>query len=239
MKHATRIGRLAGLAVGLGIGAVLAATPGVAWADDFQISIDGMDLFPLAGNTATATSGMGDIAIAFGDGATATAVGGAGNYAMADGADSRAEVGSFGASTFSTAMADGAGSQADAGVGNFDSATAIGDGTPAAGGYGNFDSAVAIDTGSAGGALAGGGSLLDSNDDSAFAWGPDSLAGAGDSFGNYPNGNDIAAVFDPFGTEGSSAFATDGNFDLAAAFGDMLHALTPIGNYLVDILPSL
>jgi hypothetical protein len=59
MKHATRIGRLAGLAVGLGIGAALAATPGVASADDFQISIDGMDLLPTAGNTATATSGRG------------------------------------------------------------------------------------------------------------------------------------------------------------------------------------
>src|SRR5260370_3641773 len=65
MTHATRIARLPGLAVGLGIGAALAATPGVASADDFQISIDGMDLFPTAGNTATATSGMGDFAIAF------------------------------------------------------------------------------------------------------------------------------------------------------------------------------
>jgi hypothetical protein len=49
MKHATRIGRLTGLAVGVGIGAALAAMPGVASADDFQISIDGMDLFPTTG----------------------------------------------------------------------------------------------------------------------------------------------------------------------------------------------
>jgi hypothetical protein len=215
MKHATRIGRLAGLAVGLSIGAALAATPGVASADDFQINIDGMDLFPAEGNTATATAGMGDIAIAFGDGANATAVDGSGDYAFADGTDSTADVG----------------------VGNFDYASAMGDGSVAGGGYGNFDTAIANGTDS--GALAGGGSLLTSNDDFAFAWGPHAIAGAGDSFGNYPNGNDIAAVFDPFGTAGSSAYATDGNFDLAAAFGDMLHALTAVGNNLVDILPSL
>jgi hypothetical protein len=46
MTRDTRIGRFAGLAVGLGIGAALAATPGTASADDIQISFDGMDLFP-------------------------------------------------------------------------------------------------------------------------------------------------------------------------------------------------
>jgi hypothetical protein len=239
MKHATRIGRLAGLAVGLGIGAALAATPGIASADDFQINIDGMNLFPTAGDTATADAGMGDIAIAFGDGANATAIDGSGNYALADGAGSTADVGSYGASTFSTAAAEGEDSAAFAGPGDFDYASANGEDTVAGAGYGNFDTAVAIDTGSKAGALAGGGSLLDSNGDSAFAWGPHAIAGAGDSFGNYPNGGDIATVFDPFGTAGSSAYATDGYFDLAAAFGDMQHALTPIGNFLVDIMPSL
>jgi hypothetical protein len=241
MKHATRIGRLAGLAVGLGIGAALAATPGVASADDLQISFDGMDLFPLAGNTATATTEAGQfgLAIALGDGASATAVDGFGNYALADGAGSTADVGGFGASEFGTAIADGAGSTADAGVGNFDYASATGADTSAAAGYGNHDSATAIDTGSGGGALAGGGSLLSENDDTSFAWGPHSIASAGDSFGNYPSSNDIAAVFDPFGTVGSSAYATDGNFDLAAAFGDMLHAMTAIGNNMIDILPML
>jgi len=77
MKQASGIGRLAGLAVGLGIGAALAATPGVASADDldFQISIDGYDLLPTAGNEASATTTAGDlgIAIAIGDGASATA----------------------------------------------------------------------------------------------------------------------------------------------------------------------
>ena len=41
---------------------------------DYQISINGMDLFPTVDNTATATSGTGDIAIAIGNGANATPV---------------------------------------------------------------------------------------------------------------------------------------------------------------------
>jgi hypothetical protein len=107
------------LAVGLGIGAALAATPGVASADsstdpfwwiggmdpgdlsvpaqtsalDMQVSIDGFDLFPTAGNTATATSDMGDIAIAIGNGANALATAGMFDSAFADGTNSFAEAG--------------------------------------------------------------------------------------------------------------------------------------------------
>jgi hypothetical protein len=54
-----------------------------------------------------------------------------------------------------------------------------------------------------------------------------------------PSSDDTALVFDPFGTEGSTAYAGEGNFDLAAAFGDMLHADATEFNFLVDILPSL
>jgi hypothetical protein len=104
-------------AVGLSIGASL-ATPVVASADpssdwllsidqllvgvsdpapaatlDIQISIDGTDLFPTAGNTATATSDAGDIAIAIGNGAQANAFGGLADFAFADGANSVAEAG--------------------------------------------------------------------------------------------------------------------------------------------------
>jgi hypothetical protein len=108
------------LAVGLGIGAALAATPGVASADsstdwlssidqllggfsvpaadpaqalDMQISIGGLDLFPTADNTATATAGGDNIAIAIGNGATATiSSGNASDLAFADGANSVASV---------------------------------------------------------------------------------------------------------------------------------------------------
>jgi hypothetical protein len=89
------LARLGMLAVGLGIGATVASTPGIASADglDFQISIDGYDPLPTAGHSATATSDMGDFAIAFGNGATATAVGGTGDFAMADGNDAVAGTG--------------------------------------------------------------------------------------------------------------------------------------------------
>ncbi len=91
--NARGIARLGILAVGLGIGAAVASPPGVAWADDLQISIDGYDLFPTAGNTAVAYSGTGDIAIAYGDGAVASAQGGTGDFALAGGSDALAASG--------------------------------------------------------------------------------------------------------------------------------------------------
>lgn len=54
MTHATRIGRLVGLAVGLGIGAALAATPGIASADDTPHSPMAPELSPQS-PTATST----------------------------------------------------------------------------------------------------------------------------------------------------------------------------------------
>lgn len=229
MKHATRIGRLAGLAVGLGIGAALAASPGVASADDFQISIDGMDLFPTAGNTATASSGMGDFAIAFGDGASATAGGGVGDFAIADGANSMA----------------GAGNTEGEGTGNFDFASAFGTGSSAGAGDGSDDTAIANGTDS--GAFAAGDSVTDggttnypANDDFAYALGAHTLAIGGGFFGvQQVSDNDTALVIDPFGTVGSTASAGTGDNDFAAAFGDMLHAMAVAGNDLITILPTL
>jgi hypothetical protein len=133
MKQATRIYRLSMLAIGLSIGAALAATPGVASADSFaepfswidqllgglsdpaqitsaldmQVSISGMDVFPTADNTATATSGLGDIAIAIGNGATAEATGGALLLAVADGTDSTAGAGLGGVLDLVTAVGTG------------------------------------------------------------------------------------------------------------------------------------
>jgi hypothetical protein len=48
--------------------------PAVATTLDYQVSIDGIDLLPTDGNTATANSGAGDFAIAIGDGSTPTQV---------------------------------------------------------------------------------------------------------------------------------------------------------------------
>jgi hypothetical protein len=80
------------LVVGLGIGTAVAFTPGIASADglDFQISVDGQDLLPTVGNSATAVSGNGDFAIAWGDGATASANNGIGDFAFADGTNADA-----------------------------------------------------------------------------------------------------------------------------------------------------
>jgi hypothetical protein len=66
--NARGLARLGMLAMGLGVGATVASTPGIASGDslDFQISIDGYDHLPTAGNSATATSEMGDFAIDIG-----------------------------------------------------------------------------------------------------------------------------------------------------------------------------
>jgi hypothetical protein len=140
------------MAVGAALAAALAATPGVASADsstdpfswidqllgglsvpaqtstlDMQVSIDGTDLFPTAGNTATATSDMGDIAIAIGNGAHASAIDGTGDFAFADGANSIADaVNGYD----DTAVVFGANSTAvagDGGPGDYDLAAAFGD----------------------------------------------------------------------------------------------------------------
>jgi hypothetical protein len=102
------------IGIGAFAAAILASAPAVK-ADDMQISIDGFDLFPTAGNTATATSDAGDIAIAIGSGADADATGGIGDFAYVDGANSIAEAGHNG--DFDTALVSGANSTAEAGFG--------------------------------------------------------------------------------------------------------------------------
>ena len=139
MLRSRGLGRLGLLAVGLGIGAALASTPGVASGDsstdwwssidqllgglsvpaadpaqalDMQISIGGTLLFPYVDNTAFAQAGPGDIAIAIGNNSFASAQNGAFDFAFADGTNSfaEAEIGNF-----NVAVADGADSAAKAG----------------------------------------------------------------------------------------------------------------------------
>jgi hypothetical protein len=92
--------------------------------------LDARLVFPTAGNTATATSGMGDIAIAIGAGSDADATGG----------------------SFDSAFADGLNSEVGAGAGSLDSATAVGTNSAAlAGGFsptvlGNLDIAFVVGT---------------------------------------------------------------------------------------------
>jgi hypothetical protein len=221
MRDVKRIVGLGVLAVGLGIGAAVAST-GTASADDFQISIDGMDLFPTAGNTATAVSSTNDIAIAYGDG-------------------SYADAGSTLPGQFDTAFADGIDSEARAIDGNFDGAFADGTDNLAAAGDDNGD--FAFTDGNDSGALAQFG-----NGDFASVVGDNSNAYAGGLFG-LPGNDDFASVFDPTGSLGSfagagatgEAIVTDvGSFDLASAFGDGLSSTTATGsNFLTDLLSTL
>jgi hypothetical protein len=133
------------------------SVPAQTSALDMQVSIDGIDLFSTVGNTATANSDKGDIAIAIGDGADANAFGGEGNVAFADGADSVAMAGGsftypfplFGAEyftfpdNFDIAYVVGSDSTAIAGGGNealssFDLAAVSGDLLDATANGGNF-----------------------------------------------------------------------------------------------------
>jgi hypothetical protein len=215
---------------------------------DLDISVDGFQVLDL-GTTAVATSGTGDIAIAFGANSAAIAEGGFGDYAIANtGATAIAgnpDAG-YSGNDFDFASASGVGSYALAGVdpahggfsdavgSSFDYASAISgnntnpaDGADAfAGINGSFDSASAIgqhvlaDTGL--------GLEAPANFDGAFTLGnltapttdlTAAIAGYGSS--------DYAFVFDPLGTVGSSAhaegtFGLINNVDLAGVFGDML-----------------
>ena len=108
MVNIIAIGRIGILGVGLGIGATLAAMPGIAAADptpdpniygavdasvlqdalpaadpslNIAISIDGIPLLHLG--TASATSSSGDFAITVGNDANASATGGFGDFASA------------------------------------------------------------------------------------------------------------------------------------------------------------
>jgi hypothetical protein len=271
--------RLGMLAVGLGIGAAVAHTP-VASADssgdwlssidsvlsggalpapatslDYQISIDGYDLFPTAGNTATATSGIGDIAIAYGDDADASAVGGFGDDAYA-GAGATAVAGDLNTgatgNNFDFASATGGGSEAVAGNGgapdttgsSFDFASANGVSSFAvAGQNGSGDVASAVGPVSA---LSGGSnnatdpanfdyaSALDTTNTTS-ALGTQAVAGGG--FSDLGGSNDTAFVIDPSGTVGSTADAGLGfNSDLAAAFGDAFNAIATGADNLFNIL---
>jgi hypothetical protein len=233
MVHARGLGRLGTLAVGLGIGAAMAHSP-VAAADsstdwlasvdsllgglsapaeassglDIQISIDGTDLFSATDNSATATSGQGDIAIAIGDGASANANGGSGDFAFADGSGALASAGGLSADTGAnddTAIDIGTNSTGNslpdgAFAGNDD---LIGNNT---GGTGSGDTAIDIGNNTADPSIAG--PMPDSGHDGAFA-------GAGGLALANGNGNDNTAI--DIGNnaginEGADAFDGDGNY---------------------------
>ena len=175
---------------------------------DIQISIDGTDLLSTTDNSATATSGQGDIAIAIGDGAGANANGGSGDFAFADG---------------SGAVASAGGLSTDAGA-NDDTAIDIGTNSTGAylpdgafagnddlignitGGTGSGDTAIDIGNNTADPSI--GGQMPDGGHDGAFA-------GAGGLALANGNGNDNTAI--DIGNnaginEGADAYDGDGNY---------------------------
>jgi len=137
-----------------------------------------MDLFPTAGNTATAMSGMGDIAIAIGNGSEAIATVGTFDSAFADG---EATLASSGKGEFDSATAIGNNSHADASAGNGDSATVFGPGSVATADFGNDDLASVVNTGNASDVADAGGTSINvlGSNDIASVLGTGSLAEAG------------------------------------------------------------
>jgi hypothetical protein len=313
MLRSRGIGRLGGLAVGLGIGAALAATPGVASADpvspldpnvaaasvdgvtgtlgtaaadpaagpDIAISFSGIPL--LQQGTATAHSSFGDLAIALGAKADAEATGGFGDFASAFSTGTAGVSAIAGDPTGTTSgnnfdFASAFGNDIVAGAGNpigtpagfsilpssFDFASAVGSTCTLgvtcgafAGVNGNFDFASAVGQNVvAGGGFGtnfpvGGGPSTPANFDSATVLGNLFTAPSGGTeadaggMSGVTGSVDNAFVVDPFATMGSTADAgfgatsALGNFDLAGALGDMLHAIATGGNFLIDIPPFI
>jgi hypothetical protein len=240
MMDTRGIASLGVLVVGLGIGAAVASSPGIASADtstdwlsdlfgasaipviptpdlNLAISVDGYSL--LQEGTATATSGTGDFAIASGDGAEASSLGGFGDVADASGTDAVAAAGGASGDTFDTAVDIG-----DNANGSPDAPFVPGDyvlGAYAGDGVGSSDTAIAF--GNNDFDVAGIGS-----NDSAFVLASDSFVNAGGDLTNASlTGNqDVATVLDllpgSFADYGSAAEAgasdtAPGNSDLAAA----------------------
>lgn len=266
MMHATRVGRLAGLAVGIGIGAALAATAETASADPSS-PVDANDLAGASSAAADASSGTPDLpsfdpsnlAISV-DGftlyqtGTASAMsGGLGDIAIADGANSEAisDGGPFSVGDFAYAQGNAI---ADSAGGSFDTATAVGNG---AGSYafGDFDTATVTGDNAEAKAVAGFFEVASvtqtgSTYDEAVAAGP-GLGVFGAFNDAYVDGTgSTATAGDPDGTTfggfdiasvvGSDSTATagdPGNFDLASVMGDTLNAVASGGNFLIDVVP--
>jgi hypothetical protein len=222
MVNARAIARLGTLAVGLGVGLAVASTPIVAVADssvdwlselfggmalpapavpdlNLAISIDGYSL--VSSGTASADSGSGDIAIAYGDGAYASAEGGNSDFALADGSE---------------ALAQSGGLSTDTGA-NDDTAIDVGnnsiDGDDAAW-AGNSDLNGGTDGGTGSGDTA-----IDIGNNSNFF--DSSVAGAGGLVGGVGNGDNDTSIDignNSGGVDGPWTVAGNDNF--ASSFGD-------------------
>jgi hypothetical protein len=258
MINVRSIARLGMLAVGLAVGAAAGSTPGVASADtttdpfswlagldlsdpasstsglNLAISIDGFSL--LQDGSAFADSTSGNIAIAYGADSIAASLGGYGGVAEASGTNAYAISGGSSGSNFDTAIDIG---------NNSAPGSASGDGAFANAGYppGSDDSAIVIGNNSLAYSSIGNNDLASvvANNSSAYAGGD--LAD-----GTVTGDNDVATVFDPFGTVGSVANAgatqgvdgVSGNSDIASVFASDAATANAFGaNDLYDIVSAL
>jgi hypothetical protein len=213
IRHFARLGVLA---VGLGISAAVVNSP-IALADtDFQISFDGMELFPTSGNEATATTVAGEfgLAIAYGDGATAVAEGGTGDFAVASGSDALAEAGSLTATSgnnFDAAI--DVGNNAGIHDGAFAGGGSLVGGSD--GGSNSGDTAIDIgnNTGISSGAFSGDYALLGGpeagNGDTAYTYG--NTAGTDDASWALGGNNNYASLSGTESASYSGSFAGNGD----------------------------
>ena len=251
-----------GLAIAYGDGATATAEGGTG---NYALA-DGAGAIAAAGGIAGSTGNNFDSAIDIGTNSPGTQFDGA----YAGQGQLVADSGSPGSGGGSFDIAIDIGNN---GNGTFnDGAVAGAGGLVGLGGDGNQD--VAIDFGNNSNGFSQGADAVGGNGDSAsylgnitidnganghFAYsgfGDNNIASVvGDNSYAYSGGtfdpatvsdNDIATVFDPFGTVGNTALAgTDdilsvpGNFDLAAAFGGGLFPEATGANYLIEILPTL
>lgn len=227
MISARVLARFGMLALGLGVAATVGSTPGIASADglDFQISIDGYDLLPTAGNSATAASGMGDIAIAFGNGADAQATTGLGSFAFADGTNAAALAGG---GDYNTAIDIGNNTTGLIPLGDNSSI-----GPVALAGAGNDDLALIIGNNSEANA---GGDILqsgyDSSHDIAFIFNPFGAGGdvVGAGVNGFDTGNyDFGGVLFDDSIINTGATGADYLYDIVTPFATEMNAAAAIG----------
>jgi hypothetical protein len=230
MGNSRVIARLGMLAAGVGIGAAVAAMPGIASADsstDWLSSIDSLlgGAFPAAASSGTNLSISENGVTLFQEG-TAHAYSGTGDYAIADGAGSTATA--YGTDTY--ADVDGTDSSATAG------------GATAAGAAGASDDTAFVD-GNDDTAFAGGPGTSDyseifGNNDGAFSGGD--AAGAGSYDAAYVEGNSLGTAYAQGGNYLADILKTYGDSSTAAAAEtSSLAGLTSAGdsgNLLTDLL---
>jgi hypothetical protein len=230
MGHVKRFGRIGGLTVGLGIGAVV-ATPGIAAADPvLPVDLSDLNTPAIVDGAAAAVPAFSapgfdfdpnDFALSISgivvfQRGSATATSGFGALAVADGTDSSATATG---GLFDNASATGADSSATAN-GLFADAGATGAGSSATTTGGLFDNAIVNGTDSS--ATTTGGLF-----DNAIVNGTDSSATSTDGLLNN------AFVF----ADNGAAAAGPGNLNLAAVLSSGLNA-TATGTGVVDIVPS-